>query len=70
MTLNVETNQTDVLQINRLYWLVPDGSNVEECLQAVLERSSSAWILKNGLVAEWVLQLGKCLHKMELKEAK
>ena len=68
MTLNVETNQTDVLRMNGLYWLVPDGSNVEECQQAVLERSSSSWILKNGLVAEWVLQLGKRVHKMELKK--
>ena len=69
MTLNVETNPTNVLQMNGLYWLVPDGSNVEECLQAVLERSSSSCILKNGLVAEWVLQLGKRVHKRELRKA-
>ena len=69
MTLNVETNQTAVLQMNGLYWLVPDGSNVEECQQAVLEQSSSSWILKNGLVAEWVLQLGKRVHKRELRKA-
>ena len=69
MTLNVETNQTDVLQMNGLYWLVSDGSNVEECQQAVLERIGSSWILNNGLVAECVLQLSKCVHKMELKKA-
>ena len=69
MTLNVETNQTDVLQMNGLYWLVPDGSNMEECQQAFLERSGSSWILNNGLVAEWVLQVGKRVHKMELKKA-
>ena len=69
MTLNVETNQTDVLRMNGLYWLVPDGSNVEECQQAVLERSGSSWILNNGLDEECVLQLSKCVHKMELKKA-